>query len=122
MVLNTTWLPILVTVFTSILASSGLWALISKKTDKNCNETTMLLGLAHDRIIYLGVRYIERGWITADEYENLHDYLYKPYVALNGNGSAERIMGAVKKLPISRSSNQFVNDQENGTAPNDYTT
>lgn len=60
----------------------------------------MLIGLAHDRIIYLGLKYIERGWITKDEYENLIDYLYVPYDKLGGNGSAQRIINEVKKLPI----------------------
>ena len=58
------------------------------------------MGLAHDRIIELGIIYIERGWITQEEYENLHDYLYKPYEALGGNGTGKRIMEEVKKLPI----------------------
>lgn len=39
----------------------------------------MLKGLGHDRICYLGECYIQRGYITKDEYENLHDYLYLPY-------------------------------------------
>lgn len=63
----------------------------------------MLVGLAHDRIIYLGMTYIERGWITYDEYENLHDYLYKPYEQMGGNGSATRIMNEVQKLPLCKS-------------------
>jgi hypothetical protein len=60
----------------------------------------MILGLGHDKILSLGKEYIARGWITADEYENLHDYLYIPYKNMGGNGSAERIMEEVKKLPI----------------------
>ena len=48
--------------------------------DKQRDEATkrqsaMLLGLGHDRIVYLGSCYVERGYITQDEYENLHDYL-----------------------------------------------
>lgn len=70
----------------------------------------MLVGLGHDRIMYLGMAYVERGWITQDEYENLHEYLYKPYKKLNGNGSAERVMDEVKKLPI-RKSSAFWEDQ-----------
>ena len=60
----------------------------------------MLIGLGHDRIMYLGMRYIERGWITQDEYENLNTYLYEPYKKLGGNGSALRVMQEVNKLPI----------------------
>ena len=63
-------------------------------------QSKLLLGLAHDRIVYLGCCYIERGYITKDEYENLHDYLYTPYKALGGNGSAEHIMDEVEDLPI----------------------
>lgn len=45
--------------------------------DKQRDEATkrqsaMLLGLGHDRIVYLGSCYVERGYITQDEYENLH--------------------------------------------------
>ncbi len=60
----------------------------------------MLIGLAHDRIVYLGMQYIEREWITQDEYENLHDYLYVPYKKMGGNGSAKRIMDEIDRLPI----------------------
>lgn len=60
----------------------------------------MLLGLAHDRIMSLGMEYINRGYITHDEYENLRRYLFEPYEALGGNGSAGRVMQEVDKLPI----------------------
>lgn len=92
----------LVTILCSIIASSGLWAYISKKTDKKDVRTQMLIGLAHDRILSLGMQYLERGdWITRDEYENLHDYLYVPYEKMGGNGSAHRVMLEVdNKLKI----------------------
>lgn len=60
----------------------------------------MLVGLAHDRIMYLGTAYLDRGYITHDEYENLHDYLYVPYAKMGGNGSAAHIMERVDRLPI----------------------
>jgi hypothetical protein len=63
-------------------------------------RTELLIGIAHDRIIFLGMLYIGRGYITQDEYENLHEYLYEPYKKSGGNGSAERIMKEVEKLPI----------------------
>lgn len=92
----------LVTILCSIIASSGLWAYISKKADKKDVRTQMLIGLAHDRILSLGMQYLERGdWITRDEYENLHDYLYIPYEKMGGNGSARRVMLEVdNKLKI----------------------
>ena len=84
----------------AVLTSSGLWALVSKRADKNNAERKMLVGLAHDRIIHLGMVYIERGCVTQDEYENLQVYLYEPYEEMGGNGSARRVMEEVRKLPI----------------------
>lgn len=86
----------------AMLASNGLWALVSKRADKNNAERKMLVGLAHDRIIHLGMVYVTREYITQDEYENLNDYLYQPYEKMGGNGSAKRVMEEVRKLPIKR--------------------
>ena len=86
----------------AVLTSSGLWALVSKRADKNDAERKMLVGLAHDRITHLGMAYLTRGYITQDEYENLNDYLYQPYEKMGGNGSAKRVMEEVRKLPIKR--------------------
>lgn len=94
------WLQVLITAIFTVLASSGFWAFVMKRTDKDDSKTRMLVGLGHDRIIELGLKYIQRGWITEEEYENLNDYLYKPYEELGGNGSAKRIMLEVNKLPI----------------------
>lgn len=94
------WFHMVVTIVCSVVASSGFWSYIQKRRDKNDARTQLLLGLAHDRIIYLGMKYIERGWITQDEYENLNDYLYKPYKANKGNGSGDRVMDEVRKIPI----------------------
>lgn len=91
---------VILLIVSSILASSGMWAFLSKKLDKKDIKVEMLIGLAHDRIMFLGMSYIERGYITQDEYENLYDYLYKPYEKLGGNGSAKHVMAEVEKLPI----------------------
>ncbi len=92
-----------ITIICSVLASSGFWAFIQKRGEKNDLRTQMLIGLGHDRIINLGMSYIERGWITQDEYENLYVYLYKPYQEMGGNGSAKRVMEEVSRLPIKTS-------------------
>ena len=92
-------LDFVATIFCSVLASSGLWALISKLLEKKSKSSKLLVGLAHDRIVYLGEKYIERGSITKEEYENLVDYLYKPYKELGGNGTAERVIQQINKLP-----------------------
>ena len=78
------WLQILLTIFSSVLASSGLWAYVTKRLEKKDVKTEMLIGLGHDRIMYLGMA-------------------YKPYEKMGGNGSAKRIMNEVNKLPIHKS-------------------
>ena len=96
-----TWTQMLVTIICAVIASSGFWAILQKKLDKKDVTREMLLGLAHDRIVYLGMSYIQRGeWITQDEYENLSEYLYKPYIKMDGNGTAKRVMESVNKLRI----------------------
>ncbi len=94
------WLQILLTIIGSVAASSGFWAFMTRYFDRKDVKTEMLMGLGHDRILYLGMSYIERGSITSDEYENLYEYLYQPYEKMGGNGSAKRIMTEVNKLPI----------------------
>ena len=104
------WAQMVVTILCAVLASSGFWAYLEhrsktkeKKNENKDAKSRMLIGLAHDRIIFLGMQYIERGWISQDEYENLYEYLYKPYEEMGGNGSAKRIMTEVNKLPIHKS-------------------
>ena len=91
---------IAVTIICACLASSGLWALAGKLLEAKSAKTRMIIGLGHDRIVYLGMKYIERGWILTSELDNLETWLYKPYRAMGGNGSATRIMDEVRKLPI----------------------
>lgn len=91
----------LLTILCSVLASSGVWAVVLKLMDRKDVKTQMLIGLGHDRIMYLATSYINRGsWITTEEYENLVDYLYKPYEAMGGNGSAKRLVDEIKKMDI----------------------
>ncbi len=95
-----TWVQILLTVMAAVLGSNGLWAFLQSKRDKKDAKTRMLLGLGHDRIITLCMQFIDRGWISSDEYEDLNKYLYGPYVDMGGNGTAEKLMLEVRKLPI----------------------
>lgn len=95
------WLELCITVFAAVMGSSGFWAWYQSKNERKDAKTQMLIGLGHDRIIDKGIEILERGdWITEDEYDNLVNYLYKPYEALGGNGSAERIITEIKQLKI----------------------
>lgn len=94
-----TWIKDILIALIAVLGSSGFWAYWSKRGSDDDARTKLLVGLAHDRIMQGGRFYIDRRWISDDEYENLYDYLYKPYKELGGNGSAERVMDILTKLP-----------------------
>jgi hypothetical protein len=95
-----TWLQVVAASVASVVASSGFWAFMQRKGDSKSATTRLLMGLAYDKITTSGVEHIERGWVTRDELEELHNYYYGPYKDLGGNGVAERIMTEVRGLPI----------------------
>lgn len=84
----------------SVAASSGFWAWLSKRDTAKTATSRLLLGLAYDKIVSLGMSYIDRGWISRDEYEDFQNYFYQPYKDAGGNGIAERIMLEVSHLPL----------------------
>lgn len=86
----------------SVIASSGFWTYVIRRMDRKDVTREMLIGLGHDRIMYLAMKYIEQGWISHEEYENLFTFLYTPYSKMNGNGSAKRAMDEVNKLQLCR--------------------
>ena len=94
------WIKTAITILLAFVGSAGFWGFLETCRKKNDANTRLLVGMAHDRIVFLGMKYVERGSITKDEYENLNDYLYEPYAAAGGNGSAKRVMEEVRKLPL----------------------
>lgn len=94
------WIEVTVTLLVAFFGSSGFWAWYIQRRDKKNTFNQLMLGIGHDRIMHLGKSYIRRGYITSDEFENLHDYIYEPYISCGGNGSAKRLMEEVKKLPM----------------------
>lgn len=103
----------LAVIVTAIFGCTGFWAfiqyLVQRKSEKDSKQGKMLKGLGHDRICYLAERYIHDGYITTEDYENLHDFLYLPYKELGGNGTAEKLMNEVEKLPIKDGKDEKVN-------------
>lgn len=83
-----------------VAASSGFWAYVMGRNKKKSDKDKLLLGLGCERIVSLGMTYIDRGWIYKDEYDVLIDYLWGPYSASGGDGTAERVIEGVKRLPI----------------------
>lgn len=56
-----TWIQMIVTIVCAVLASSGFWAFVQRKSDKNDAEKELLVGLAHDRIVYLGTNILKES-------------------------------------------------------------
>ena len=98
------WAQTMVTIVCSVFASSGLWAFIlaiwQSRRKKNDAESRMVRGLAHAKIIEVGSVYIKQGYISLEDYNEFVKYLYEPYEALGGNGTAKKIYEQVAKLPI----------------------
>lgn len=85
-------------------SAAGLLLYLKNRTkvrdDERSEMISLLMGLSQSRIVEQGMIYIDRGYVTPDEFEDLHRYLYGPYSRLGGNGTAERIMHAVQRLPF----------------------
>jgi len=96
------------------MASSGFWAYFKSKENRKDANTVLLLGLAHDRIVHLGMGYINRGYISKDEYEDFMKYLYGPYSTFGGNGLAERIAASVSELPFRSVNSNAANNVPRG--------
>jgi Tfp pilus assembly protein PilE len=100
------WWTVLITAIAAVIASSGFWTFVIRRNEKNSMTSALMMGIAYEKIIAMGMGYVERGWITDDEYGDYRKQLYDPYKALGGNGVTERIMAEVANLPI-RSRNAF---------------
>jgi hypothetical protein len=97
-------------VLITALTSSGFMSLVlylvqrhdrrrDKEAERDSLQNKMLLGLAHDRILFLTKHIIERGAITAKEKTNLR-YLYLPYEGLGGNGDCKTGYEVCDSLPV----------------------
>ena len=107
-------IKIIITIICSVIASTGFWTFIQSIRTSKSAEARMLMGLAHDRIMYLSGHYLKRGYIAKEEYEDLITYLYEPYLELGGNGSAKHIIeDQVNKLPV-MSREEWNRRQKNG--------
>lgn len=92
----------IVTIGVAVFSSSGFWLYVQNRLSQKDSKTKMLLGLAHDRLVTLGMEYVARGWLTDDEYENYNKYLYTPYHELGGNGTGDKVMRQVDGLKLYR--------------------
>lgn len=100
----------IVTAILSAVTSSGVMSLIiyllqrrdrlREKAEANESaQSKMLLGLGHDKLIYLTDKFVRRGAITLKEKRNL-EFLYIPYAELGGNGDCKIGYDACQRLPV----------------------
>lgn len=85
----------------SALASliSGIISLIANRKKQETGVEAGVRILLYDRIKHLGIKYITRGYITHDEYEDLELMHNVYHNSLNGNGFLDNIMEQVNRLP-----------------------
>ena len=100
------------TIVVAIFASTGFWTLITniynKRSNQQSAETKLLLGVAHNMIFDKCERYLRRGWVTPEELDDLI-YMFTPYSASGGNGTAKLMFDRVKQLP---SEQEYLNQKE----------
>lgn len=94
------WIEVLITIAGSVLTSSGLWSWILYKAKRNDTGLLMTRGMAHYRIIEEGQKFIERGWITHEEYDDFMKYLGNPYLESGSNGLAQKMINDISALPL----------------------
>jgi hypothetical protein len=90
-----------------LAGSGGFWVFLKRRFEREDATRKLIMGLAHDKIIYLGLKYLEKGWVNKDEYEDLFKYFWEPYKTMGGDGSAERIVKLVQTLPFRPERRQF---------------
>lgn len=90
----------LIAAISGVAGSSGLWAFLQKRSVSHTAHSRALMGLLYDKILQRGMAYIDRGYITKDEYEEYVKYLVEPYKDMGGNGVADKIAQQVGSLPF----------------------
>lgn len=105
------WLETTVTIIVSIIASSGFWTFILAKSNGNKTQDLIIRGIAHTEVINEGKKYLERGWITHEEFDDFMTYLGTPYINLGANGLAKKVISAVQELPIKSVSELSVDNE-----------
>lgn len=93
-------LQTMITLICAVFASQGFWAWLQSRSERKSALTRLVMGLGYAKIMDLGEKYVNRGNVTKDEYQDFVKYLYEPYRDLKGDGTAEKMMDEVKKLPL----------------------
>ncbi len=96
----------ILTIVISCIGSAGLWTLINtiinrkfKKQDDNDVIKRALKGLLYTDCIEWGEKYTTQGYIDTQDFNEYLKYHYEPYKALGGDGTIDRLMNELQKLP-----------------------
>lgn len=81
---------------------SGVFALLLARQKKGNGIEAGVRILLYDQIKYRGNHFIERGYVTRDEYEDLIKMHEVYHTALDGNGYLDNLMLEVNRLPHSK--------------------
>lgn len=78
---------------------SGVFTLLLARQKKGNGIEAGVRILLYDQIKYRGNHFIERGYVTRDEYEDLIKMHEVYHTALDGNGYLDNLMLEVNGLP-----------------------
>lgn len=89
----------IIAVVIAILGSSGLWAYITSRQDRNDELKEALVGLMGFTIRDQCERAIEKGSISSETLKQIEN-LNETYKRMGGNGYITTLMKKVESLPI----------------------
>ena len=92
----------IVTLAVAVFGSTGFWSWMQNRSKKKSAESRLLMGIAYSEIIRRCEHYIHRGYIETEEFKELNQYLFEPYREMGGNGTAQKLMDEVRKLPTEK--------------------
>lgn len=95
-------IDIIITLAVAVFGSTGFWTWVTNRNKRKSAEARLLMGIAYSEIIRRCEHYIKHGSIDSDEYNELNRYLFEPYREMGGDGTAEKLMGEVRKLPTTK--------------------
>lgn len=95
-------IDIIITLAVAVFGSTGFWSWLASRSKKKSAEARLIMGLAYSEIIRRSEDYIRRGFVEPTEFDELDRYLFQPYTEMGGNGTAQKLMDEVRKLPTRR--------------------
>lgn len=95
---------VIVAIIAGAFGSTGLWQLVQfilnrRDSNKKDPNKELLLGIVYFTLMQQCEYYLTRGYIEPEEFVDLNKYLFEPYEARGGNGTAKKMVARLEKLP-----------------------